>query len=81
VNGERDQFLPLSDTTVFSSHPQATAWVIKDATHCAAEELPRVMPAALGWLTARLHDSAAAYRILQAALLLRLRPVLAHYPG
>jgi esterase FrsA len=77
VNGERDQFLPLSDTTVFSTHRRANVWVIKDATHCAAEQLARVIPAALGWLTARLHDDAAAYRILEAVLQLRLRPVLA----
>jgi esterase FrsA len=79
VNGEHDQFLPLADTTVFSSHPHATVWVIKDATHCAAEQLPRVIPAALGWLVTRLHDDAPAYRILEATLRLPLRPVLADH--
>src|SRR5207248_4350812 len=81
VNGERDQFLPLADTTVFCSHPQATVWVIKDATHCAAEQLPRVIPAALGWLTARLHGKASPYRILEKILKLRLQPLLADRPA
>jgi esterase FrsA len=77
VNGDHDQFLPLADTTVFASCPTATVWVVRDATHVAAERLSRVIPAALGWLATRLHDDSVRYRILEGALRLPLRPHLA----
>jgi esterase FrsA len=77
VNGDRDPYVPLLDTTVFEADPHATAWVVKGAWHCAAERLPRVVPAAIGWLTARLHGEARRYRLGEAALRLPLQSLLA----
>jgi esterase FrsA len=77
INGDRDPYIPLVDTTVFKADPSASAWVVKGAWHCAADRLPRVLIAATGWLIARLHDDARRYRLGEAALRLPLQPVLA----
>ncbi len=77
VNGARDPYIPLLDTTVFTSLANGTVWIIRDATHCAAERIKCVIPAALGWLNARLHDDARAYRTLEIALCAPLHPLLA----
>jgi esterase FrsA len=77
INGDRDLYVPLADTTVFSSHERATVWVVKGASHCAAERVRRVIPAAVAWLMARLHSDAVVYRALEGALHVPLRPVLA----
>lgn len=81
VNGERDQFIPLVDTTAFASRPNATVWVVRDATHCAAERIRRVVPAAIGWLNARLHDDALVHKALAGLLAAPLRPLLAAAPA
>jgi esterase FrsA len=81
VNGERDQYIPAADTTVFASHPNATVWVVKGATHCAAERARRVIPASLGWLTARLSGGRPLHRFTEAVLRLPLRPLLADLSG
>jgi esterase FrsA len=77
VNGEHDLYIPPEDTTVFRSQPKATVWVVKGAGHCAAERIRLVIPPALAWLSARLHREARAYRVLERALRLPLRPALA----
>ncbi|WP_327119775.1 hypothetical protein OHB12_14415 [Nocardia sp. NBC_01730] len=75
VNGENDQFIPLADTAVFADLPGCEAWVVRDATHCAAEKINTVMPAALMWMIARLTGrtsdrlKAAALEPLAARLL------------
>lgn len=77
INGDRDPYVPLIDTTVFEDDPNATVWVVGGAWHCAAERLPRVVAAAIGWLVARLHGDARRYRLGEAALRLPLQPLLA----
>ncbi|WP_406280297.1 esterase FrsA [Nocardia sp. NBC_00881] len=75
VNGEHDQFIPLADTTVFADLPGCQAWVVRDATHCAAEKINIIMPAALMWMVAQLTNrtsdrlKAAALEPLAARLL------------
>ncbi|MGH3726175.1 MAG: alpha/beta fold hydrolase [Mycobacterium sp.] len=57
VNGDRDHFIPLADTTVFTGLPGCEAWVVRDGTHCAPEKLSTVMPPAVMWLIARMTGS------------------------
>jgi hypothetical protein len=40
VNGDRDRYVPLADTTVFEADPNATAWVVEGAW-------PRIRPPTL----------------------------------
>lgn len=54
VNGADDQYIPPADTLVFAGMPNAGAWLVKDATHCAAECAQPVMTAAVAWLAAEL---------------------------
>jgi hypothetical protein len=37
------------DTTVFTAHPNATVWAVREATHCDAEHLTRVLPDERRW--------------------------------
>ncbi|TCP53528.1 esterase FrsA [Tamaricihabitans halophyticus] len=50
VNGAADPYVSERDTTVFAGLPNAAAWLVADAGHCATERLPVVLPAALAWL-------------------------------
>ena len=56
VNGEHDHFISRADTTVFASLPSCEAWLIRNSTHCAAEKISTVMPAALMWMIARMTN-------------------------
>jgi esterase FrsA len=72
VNGTADPYIPFADTTVFTPDPNATVWLVRDATHCAAERITRVLPAALTWAHTQLepgsHTAAAAHRLARQAL-------------
>lgn len=57
INGTRDQYIPVEDTSVFAADPNATVWLVRDATHCAAEHIRRVLGAAFAWTHARLEPT------------------------
>lgn len=76
VNGDRDQYIPIEDTTVFRAHCNADVWVIETATHVAAERIERVLPAALAWLAARVNGETTRHRLMEGAMTLQLRPLL-----
>jgi esterase FrsA len=63
VNGAQDQYVPLANSTVFRGAPGATVWLVRDATHCAAERFPRLMPGMLAWLRLELLGDSASRRL------------------
>lgn len=66
VTGMTVAAIDMVDTTTFASRREATVWVVRDATHCAAERIQRVIPASLGGLNAQLHDGALVHRAAPA---------------
>jgi len=75
VNGADDAYVPREDTTAFRGRPEATVWLVRGASHCAAERLRRVVPAAIAWLAAALAPGAAT-RAGSALARQPLRPLL-----
>jgi esterase FrsA len=63
INGDADPYIPPDDTTGFRRFPEATVWMVKGGYHCAAEHLPRIVPAMLAWLRCRLHGATAPNRL------------------
>ncbi|WP_406444394.1 esterase FrsA [Streptomyces sp. NBC_01613] len=54
VNGAHDHYIPSGDTTGLASRPDATVWIVRGATHCAAERIRPVLVGTWGWLLARM---------------------------
>ena len=75
VNGSNDQYIPRPNTTVFRQVPGATVWVVRDATHCAAERFPRLMPGMLAWLRLQLLGESALHRLEMGVAELVLPPL------
>ena len=59
INGDRDQYVPLGDTTGLAGRPDTTVWVVPGGTHCAPERFAQVAIGMWGWIAARLHPSGA----------------------
>ena len=54
LNGERDPYLPLEETSVFREFPRAEVALLRGLGHCAGEKFLRVAPFLITWLRARL---------------------------
>ncbi|UTH76039.1 alpha/beta fold hydrolase [Chromobacterium sp. IIBBL 290-4] len=63
VNGEADPYVPAAETEVFRAWPQAEVWRFSGLGHCAAEALPRILPALIAWLRMRLHGDTPLNRL------------------
>ncbi|MBF8185021.1 alpha/beta hydrolase [Nonomuraea sp. K274] len=80
VNGTADPYLPAEDTAVFHGDPNATAWLVPGAGHCASEHLATLLPAALAWLRFQLErDPRSAADLIRARH--TIDPLLAGSPG
>ncbi|MEU9166747.1 alpha/beta hydrolase [Streptomyces sp. NPDC048420] len=64
VNGADDQYIPLGDTTGLASRSSTTVWIVRDATHCAAEHIRPVLARTWGWLLRRFGAPAAVEQLL-----------------
>jgi esterase FrsA len=64
INGLGDPYIPPDETLVFQGMNGAEAWVFRDGDHCAANLLPRFMPAVITYLRRRLHGESLANRSL-----------------
>jgi len=64
VNGADDQYIPLGDTTGLASRPGTTVWIVRDATHCAAERIRPVLAGTWGWLLGRFGTPAPVEQLL-----------------
>ena len=76
INGDQDPYIARQDTLGFEGVAGAHVWLVKGASHCAAEHFARVLIAAVGWLRVQLHGANAANRAT-AALSKALLPTLA----
>ncbi len=56
ANGDRDQYIPLTNTTAFRSLPNARVKVIANATHCAPEKLWSWIPQSILFLRKHLGE-------------------------
>ena len=63
---------------MFTADPYATVWPIREATHCAAEQLTRIMPAAVTWARAQLEPRSRRANAAAQLAQLPLRPLLEH---
>lgn len=77
INGTADQYIPAEDTTAFATAPNATVWLVRGATHCAAEHITRVLPAAMTWARARLEPGSRTATNAARIAQLPLTPLLA----
>jgi esterase FrsA len=66
INGDKDPYVPVGDTTGFRRIPEATVWMVAGGYHCAAESFPRFVPAMLAWLRCRLYGETAVNRAAYA---------------
>ncbi|MFJ9352479.1 alpha/beta hydrolase [Streptomyces sp. NPDC101237] len=57
ANGDRDQYVPLGDTTELAAREGSTVWIVRDATHCATERFRPLLVGSWGWLRARTGGS------------------------
>jgi esterase FrsA len=76
INGAQDQYIPRLETEGLRAFPSAEVWLVKGATHCAAEKLPRYIPAVIAWLRVQLHGDTAGNRLALAAGKALLPPLL-----
>ncbi|MCX6109810.1 MAG: hypothetical protein NTZ90_09450 [Proteobacteria bacterium] len=76
INGAQDQYIPRLETEGLRAFPSAEVWLVKGATHCAAEKLPRCIPAVIAWLRVQLHGDTAGNRLALAAGKALLPPLL-----
>ncbi|MFJ6730484.1 alpha/beta hydrolase [Streptomyces sp. NPDC091281] len=58
INGDRDQYVPYDDTAALAGPPDTSVWIVRDATHCAAEFFRPVLVGTWGWMRARTGGSA-----------------------
>ncbi|WP_051833787.1 alpha/beta fold hydrolase [Streptomyces sp. NRRL S-646] len=65
VNGEHDQYIPRGDTTALASRPDTTVWIVRNATHCAAERIRPVLVGTWGWLLARMGGGVRTETLLR----------------
>jgi len=72
VNGDRDPYVPLADTTVFRHFEHSEVIVLRDAWHCAGDRFIRVAPFLIAWLSSHLTDAFGARALL--ALTRKLLP-------
>ncbi|MDC0769519.1 alpha/beta hydrolase [Streptomyces sp. HD] len=72
INGAHDQFIPRTDTTGLATRPNTTVWLIRDATHCAAERIRPVLVGTWGWLLARTGAHPRTEAVLQLPVRRRL---------
>ena len=64
VNGSKDPYVPASESQVFQGRNNAQTWITHGGNHCAANQMPRVIPAILGWLRLHLHGSSMTNRVV-----------------
>lgn len=64
INGSDDVYIPQHDTKLFRPIDNTTVWMINNASHCAAEHFPRLLPGMVTWLRSRLYG---ASRLNQSA--------------
>ncbi|ALU91323.1 hypothetical protein Hrubri_4176 [Herbaspirillum rubrisubalbicans M1] len=77
INGERDQYIPQEDSTVLAHRPGHQVWLMRGMSHCAAEGLPRILPAMVAWLRLQLYGSTRTTRALMSLAELVLPPRIA----
>lgn len=63
INGERDQYIPVEDSSCFAQFPNHQVWLMRGMTHCAPEGLPRILPAVIAWLRLQLYGESRMRRL------------------
>ena len=80
INGEHDQYIPQQDSTLFARYPNNRVWLMRNMTHCAAEGVPRIVPAMTAWLCLHLYGetvtSRLALRLAKCLLPVRVQATL-----
>lgn len=55
VNGNKDPYISIADTLGFVNARNTSVWLVKDASHCAAEHFGRIFLSTIAWLRVELH--------------------------
>jgi esterase FrsA len=55
INGDKDAYIPLSDTKIFEGRPNTEVQIVPGAGHCAFDKLDLVIDATTRWLVTALH--------------------------
>ena len=76
VNGVEDIYIPLGDTVVFADRPHSTAWIVKDAGHCADAHVRPIIAGTAGWLARELNGGARANALAAVTRLIVSRLLL-----
>jgi esterase FrsA len=55
INGDKDAYIPLSDTTIFEGRPNTEVQLVPGAGHCAFDQLDKVLDATNKWISTALY--------------------------
>ena len=74
LNGADDQYIPRAESLVFSEFSNAEVWLFENATHCAAEVLPQIVPSLVAWLREKLWGRSIGNGLWRATARMMLPP-------